>query len=61
MLRAHQRRTKAADAVIAGAYLSETSTHRVRRALASVFAGPVGKKVVSRAWRRGPPGTPLGE
>ena len=51
-LRAYQRRTRAADALIAGAYLSGTNTRRVRRALAVVFAGPVGKDVVSRAWRR---------
>jgi putative transposase len=51
-LRAYQRRTRAADALIAGAYLSGTNTRRVRRALAAVFAGPVGKDVVSRAWRR---------
>ncbi len=46
-LRAYQRRTRAADALIAG-----TNTRRVRRALAAVFAGPVGKDVVSRAWRK---------
>jgi putative transposase len=51
-LRAYQRRTKAADALIASAYLSGTNTRRVRRALAAVFAGPVGKDVVSRAWRK---------
>ena len=51
-LRAHQRRTRAADALIAGAYLSGTNTRRVRRALAAVFAGLVGKDMVSRAWRR---------
>jgi transposase-like protein len=51
-LRAYQRRTKAADALIAGAYLSGTNTRRVRRALTAVFAGPVGKDVVSRAWRK---------
>jgi len=51
-LRAYQRRTRAADALIAGAYLSGTNTRRVRRALAAVFAGPIGKDVVSRAWRR---------
>jgi putative transposase len=51
-LRAYQRRTKAADALIAGVYLSGTNTRRVRRALTAVFAGPVGKDVVSRAWRR---------
>ena len=51
-LRAYQRRTRAADALIAGAYLSGTNTRRVRRALAAAFAGPVGKDVVSRVWRK---------
>lgn len=51
-LRAYQRRTKAADALIASAYLSGTNTRRVRRALAAVFAGAVGKDVVSRTWRK---------
>jgi transposase-like protein len=51
-LRAYQRRTKAADALIASAYLSGTNTRRVRRALQSVFAGAVGKDVVSRTWRQ---------
>jgi len=51
-LRAYQRRTKAADALIASAYLSGTNTRRVRRALQSVFAGAVGKDVVSRTWRK---------
>jgi putative transposase len=51
-LRAYQRRTRAADALIASAYLSGTNTRRVRRALAAVFAGPVGKDVVSRTWRK---------
>ncbi len=51
-LRAYQRRTRAADALIAGTYLAGTNTRRVRRALAAVFAGPVGKDVVSRAWRK---------
>src|SRR5271167_3572410 len=51
-LRAYQRRTQAADALIAGAYLAGTNTRRVRRALAAVFAGPVGKDVVSRTWRK---------
>ena len=45
---AYQRRTRAADALIAGAYFSRTNTRRVRRALAAVFAGSVGKDVVSR-------------
>src|SRR5271155_2250483 len=51
-LRAYQRRTQAADALIASAYLSGTNTRRVKRALAAVFAGPVGKDVVSRNWRK---------
>jgi transposase-like protein len=51
-LRAYQRRTQAADALIASAYLSGTNTRRVRRALAAVFAAPVGKDVVSRTWRK---------
>jgi transposase-like protein len=42
-LRAYQRRTKAADALIAGAYVSGTNTRRVRRALNAVFAGAVSK------------------
>jgi putative transposase len=50
-LRAYQRRTRAADALIAGAYLSGTNTRRIRRALAAAFAGPV-EDVVSRTWRR---------
>jgi len=51
-LPAYQRRTKAADALIAGAYLAGTNTRRVRRALRAVFAGEVGKDVVSRTWRQ---------
>jgi putative transposase len=51
-LRAYQRRTKAADALIAGAYISGTNTRRVRRALNAIFAGAVGKDVVSRTWRK---------
>ena len=51
-LRACQRRTQAADALIAGAYLAGTNTRRVRGALNAVFAGPVGKDVVSRIWRK---------
>ena len=38
--------------MIAGAYLSGTNTRRVRRALNAVLAGPVGKDVVSRVWRK---------
>jgi putative transposase len=51
-LRAYQRRTKQAEALIAGAYLSGTNTGRVRRALSAVFKGAVGKDVVSRTWRK---------
>jgi putative transposase len=51
-LRAYQRRTRAADALISGAYLAGTNTRRVRRALKAVFAGSVGKDVISRVWRK---------
>jgi putative transposase len=51
-LRAYQRRTQQADALIAGAYLAGTNTRRVRRALSAVFGGAVGKDTVSRVWRR---------
>jgi putative transposase len=49
---AYQRRTKNADALIAGAYLAGTNTRRVRRALATLFNGAVGKDTVSRVWRK---------
>ena len=49
---AYQRRTKCADALIAGAYLAGTNTRRVRRALAALFGGAVGKDTVSRVWRK---------
>jgi putative transposase len=51
-LRAYQRRTLAADALIAASYLAGTNTRRVRRALAAVFAGAVSKDIVSRVWRK---------
>ena len=51
-LRAYRRRTLVADALIAGAYLAGTNTRRVRRALASLFGGAVGKDTVSRVWRK---------
>src|SRR5882757_5082632 len=51
-LRAYQRRTLAADALIAGSYLAGTNTRRVRRALAALFGGTVGKDTVSRTWRK---------
>jgi len=47
-----KRLTKGAEAVIAGAYLAGTITRRVRRALAGLFGGKVGKDAVSRAWRK---------
>lgn len=47
-----QRRTQTADALIAGTYLAGTNSRRVRRALAAVFDGAVGKDVVSRVWRK---------
>jgi putative transposase len=46
---AYQRRTRAADALIASASLSGTNT---RRALAALFRGAVGKDTVSRVWRK---------
>ena len=51
-LRAYQRRTLAADALIASTYLGGTNTRRVRRALAVLFGGTVGKDTVSRTWRK---------
>jgi len=51
-LRAYQRRTLAADVVIAGAYLAGTNTRRVQRALRAIFGGAVGKDTVSRTWRK---------
>jgi putative transposase len=49
---AYQRRTLAADALIAGAYLAGTNTRRVRRALVALFGGAVSKDTVSRTWRK---------
>ena len=51
-LRAYQRRTLAADALIASTYLAGTNTRRVRRALRALFGGAVGKDTVSRVWRK---------
>lgn len=48
-LRRCQRLTRRAEALIASAYLAGTSTRRVMRALSALFAGAVGKDVVSRA------------
>jgi putative transposase len=48
----YARRTKQAEALIAGAYLSGTNTRRVRRALGALFKGAVSKDTVSRVWRK---------
>jgi transposase-like protein len=44
--------TRQVEALIAGAYLAGTNTRRVKRALAALFGGAVGKDVVSRTWRK---------
>ena len=49
---AYQRRTRAAEALIAGAYLAGVNTRRIRRALAALFGGAIGKDIVSRTWRK---------
>jgi transposase-like protein len=51
-LGAYQRRTLAADALIASTYLAGTNTRRVRRALRSLFGGGVSKDTVSWVWRK---------
>ena len=51
-LKAYQRRTVAADALIAATYLAGTNTRRVRRALTTLFRGAVSKDTVSRTWRK---------
>ncbi len=48
----YARMTRQVKALIAGAYLSGTSTRRVKRALAALFGDAVGKDVVSRTWRK---------
>ncbi|MDR9395773.1 MAG: IS256 family transposase [Roseovarius sp.] len=48
----YRRLTRKAEALIARAYLAGTNTRRVKRALSTLFAGAVGKDVVSRAWRK---------
>jgi putative transposase len=52
LLPAYKRLSRRAEALIAEAYLAGMNTRRVHRALASLFAGHVGKDVVSRAWQR---------
>ena len=51
-LPAYKRLTVQAERLIAGVYLAGTNTRRVRRALAALFGGAVGKDTVSRAWRK---------
>src|SRR3979490_540936 len=51
-LRAYQRRTLAAERWTGAPYLAGTNTRRVRRALAALFGGTVGKDTVSRTWRK---------
>jgi len=48
----YARMTRQVEALIAGAYLSGTNTRRVKRALAALFGGAVGKDVVSWTWRK---------
>jgi transposase-like protein len=52
LLPAYKRISRRAEALIAEAYLAGMNTRRVRRALAKLFEGHVGKDVVSRAWQR---------
>jgi transposase-like protein len=52
LLPAYRRLSRRAEAVIAQAYLAGVNTRRVRRALAGLFDGNVGKDAVSRAWRK---------
>jgi len=52
LLPAYKRLSRRAEALIAEAYLAGMNTRRVRRALARLFEGHVGKDVVSRAWQR---------
>ncbi len=48
----YARMTRQVEALVAGAYLSGIDTRRVKRALAALFGGAVGKDVVSRTWRK---------
>ena len=52
LLPAYKRLSHRAEALIAEAYLAGMNTRRVRRALARLFEGRVGKDMVSRAWQR---------
>jgi putative transposase len=48
----YARMTRQVEALIASTYLAGTNTRRVKRALAALFNGAVGKDVVSRVWRK---------
>jgi putative transposase len=48
LLPAYQRLSRRAEALIAEAYLAGMNTRRVRRALAKLFEGHIGKDIVSR-------------
>src|SRR6187455_695632 len=48
----YARMTRQVEALIASAYLAGANTRRVKRALAALFKGAVGKDVVSRVWRK---------
>src|SRR6186997_2406538 len=48
----YARMTRQVEALIAGTYLAGANTRRVKRALAALFRGAVGKDVVSRTWRK---------
>ena len=48
----YARMTRQVEASIAGTYLAGTNTRRVRRALAALFKGAIGKDAVSRIWRK---------
>jgi putative transposase len=52
LLPAYQRLSRRAEALIAEAYLAGVNTRRVRRALAKLFEGHIGKDIVSPAWQR---------
>ena len=52
VLPAYKRLSRRAEALIAETYLAGINTRRVRRALKTLFAGHIGKDIVSRAWQR---------
>ena len=52
VLPAYQPARRQCEALIAGTYLAGTNTRRVRRALAALFKGAIGKDAVSRIWRK---------